>query len=105
MQDGDPFDNFQMINNELRNYDDSLLEKPQLVVLTKTDISEVREQLPALRGHFESLGYPVFVISAVTGEGLKELVDAVGAELDRRREKPAKVLDMGIPPHLDSSLD
>jgi len=105
MQDGDPFDNFQMINNELRNYDDSLLEKPQLLVLTKTDISEVREQLPALRSHFESLGYPVFAISAVTGEGLKELVDAVGAELDRRREKPAKVLDMGIPPHLDSSLD
>ena len=105
IQEGDPFDNFQMINNELRNYDESLLEKPQLVVLTKLDITEVRDRSAELRQHFESLGYPVFAISAVTGEGLKELVDAVGGELDRRREKPAKVLEMGIPPHLDSDPD
>jgi len=105
MQEGDPFENFQMINNELRNYDDSLLDKPQLVVLTKIDITEVRERSEELRQHFESLGYPVFAISAVTGEGLKELVNAVGIELDRRREKPAKPLNLGTPPHLDSDRD
>jgi len=105
LQEGDPFDNFQLINNELRNYDDNLLDKPQLVVLTKIDIPEVRERSAELRMHFESLGYPTFAISAVTGEGLKELVNAVGAELDRRREKTPKPLEMGIPPHLDSDRD
>jgi GTP-binding protein len=105
MQEGDPFANFAMINHELGNYADSLLAKPQLVILTKIDIPEVREQLAGARQHFAALGYPVFAISAVTGEGLKELVTAVGAELDHRREKAPQVLEMGRPPHLDSERD
>ncbi len=102
IQEGDPFDNFQVLNNELRQHDQALLDKPQLVVLSKIDIPEVREQAQAMKEHFESLGYPSFLISAVTGEGLKELVHAVGAELDRRRQKPTAGFDLGVPPHLDS---
>lgn len=102
MQEGDPFDNFQVLNNELRQHDESLLEKPQLVVLSKIDLPEVREQAGPLRQHFESLGYPTYLISAVTGEGVKELVRAVGEELDRRREEPQTELDLGVPPHLDT---
>ncbi|WP_303720454.1 GTPase ObgE [Malonomonas rubra] len=89
MQEGDPFDNFQMINNELFKYDDSLAQKPQLVVLTKMDVPEAKELAREMMMHFESLGYPVFPVSAVTGEGLKELVTAVGNELDRQREEQA----------------
>ena len=70
----------------MKRYDDSLSQKPQLVVLTKIDITEVREQAVQLKEHFEALGYPVHCISAVTGEGLKELVTDVGNELDRLRE-------------------
>lgn len=105
MQEGDPFENFQMINSELCRYDASLAEKPQMVVLTKIDITEVAEQAEELRGHFESLGYPVFLISSVTGQGLKELVRAIGEELDQRREQSSEPLDLGIPPHLDSTED
>lgn len=105
MQQGDAFDNFQMLNNELRQHDSTLLEKPQLVVLSKIDIPEVREQAEQCRLHFESLGYPTFLISAVTGEGLKELVQAIGGELDQRREQSQQPLDLGVPPHLDSTQD
>lgn len=86
MQEGNALDNFQLINNELNRYDDSLAHKPQMVVLTKIDIPEVREEAEELKAHFESLGYPTFLISAVTGEGVKQLVNAVGDELDRQRE-------------------
>lgn len=85
MQEGDPLENFQMINNELNRYDETLAEKPQLVVMTKIDIPEVKEQAEELKEHFESLGYPVMTISAVTRVGLKELVTRVGKELDRLR--------------------
>ncbi|SEA60717.1 GTP-binding protein [Desulfuromusa kysingii] len=85
MQEGDPFENFEMINNELKRYDQSLTGKPQIVVLTKIDVPEVRQQTSELMEHFQSLGYLVFSVSAVTGEGLKELVTAVGDELDRLR--------------------
>ncbi|MCK4501733.1 MAG: 50S ribosome-binding GTPase, partial [Desulfuromonadales bacterium] len=86
MQEGDPMENFQMINAELDRYDKSLTGKPQLVVLTKIDVPEVREQSLELTKQFEALGYIVFAVSAVTGEGLKELVTVVGNELDRLRE-------------------
>ncbi len=86
MQEGDPFTNFEMINNELKCYDDSLTGKPQLIVLTKIDVPEVRELVVPLSERFASLGYVVFAVSAVTGEGLKELVTAVGNELDWLRE-------------------
>ncbi len=91
MQEGDPFDNFQMINNELKGYAEELASKPQLVVLTKIDIPEVRELAEQLREHFESLGFPVHAISAVTGEGLKELVRAVGTMLDELRQAGEEV--------------
>ncbi len=87
MQEGDPLENFQMINAELDRYDKTLTGKPQLVVLTKIDVPEVRELSLELTEKFESMGYIVFAVSAVTGEGLKELVTVVGNELDRLREK------------------
>jgi GTP-binding protein len=90
MQEGDPYDNFQMINNELASYDADLARKVQMVVITKVDVTDVREQVEALTEHFESLGYPVFAISSVTGEGLKQLVHAVGVTLDRSREEAAR---------------
>jgi GTP-binding protein len=85
MQEGDPIENFQMINNELKRYDDSLTGKPQLVVLTKIDVPEVREKIEDMSRQFEDDGYKVMAVSAVTGEGLKELVTVVGNELDRLR--------------------
>jgi len=86
MQEGDPMENFEMINNELKRYDDCLTGKPQIVVLTKIDVPEVRELNISLAEQFQAKGYQVFAVSAVTGEGLKTLVTAVGNELDRLRE-------------------
>jgi GTP-binding protein len=70
-------------NTELRRYDDTLTGKPQLVVLTKIDVPEVRDQIDALTERFAAAGYQTMAVSAVTGEGLKELVTVVGNELDR----------------------
>ena len=86
MQEGDPFANFTMINDELKRYDDTLTGKPQLVVLTKIDVPEVRDQITELAAKFNAAGFKVMAVSAVTGEGLKELVTVVGDELDRLRD-------------------
>jgi GTP-binding protein len=99
MQEGEPLANFEAINRELANYNPELLERPMLVVFTKLDITEVREQLPAMRQTFATLGYTTFAISAVTGEGTAELVNFVGQELARRRAAaaPGEGLDSPIP--------
>ncbi|MDW7643937.1 MAG: GTPase ObgE [Desulfuromonadales bacterium] len=88
MQQGDPLENFRIINQELARHNPEMMEKTQFVVLSKLDVTEVREQLDEVRPFFEQQGYRVFPLSAITGEGVKELVESIGQELDRRREGP-----------------
>ena len=63
-----------------------MLNKPQIVVLTKNDVTEVRELAKKVTPLFEELGYPVFSVSAITSDGIKELVDTIGSRLDQLRE-------------------
>jgi GTP-binding protein len=86
LQQGDPVENFDTINRELARYNQALSERPMLVVFTKQDITEVREQTVELRPAFEARGYRTMAISAVTREGLAELVTVVARELDRMRQ-------------------
>jgi GTP-binding protein len=93
LQEGDPIENFDKINRELARYNQALSERPMLVVFTKQDITEVREQTASLRPVFERRGWRTLSISAVTREGLAELVTTVAKELDRMRQ--ADPLDSG----------
>ena len=86
LQEGDPIENFDKINNELKRHNQELGERPMLVIFTKQDITEVREQTEEIRPIFESRGYRTFAISAVTRAGLPELVTIVAGELDRMRQ-------------------
>jgi len=83
---GDPVENFDAINRELEHHNPELLQKTQFVVLTKADIPEVRKGAEELIPLFEERGYRVFVVSAVTGDGVKPLIDAIGRELEARRD-------------------
>ena len=85
LQTGDPVENFALINRELERYDPKLASKPQLVVFNKIDIPEVKEQAEELRADFVAQGHEVFLISAVTREGVKELVRATAARLEQSR--------------------
>ncbi|MFC1596191.1 GTPase ObgE [Candidatus Margulisiibacteriota bacterium] len=68
----DPFNNYKIINKELKSYSPELAKKQQILVLNKIDIDDVREK--ALK--FNKKQSPI-MISAATGEGLSELKDAL----------------------------
>ncbi len=85
LQEGDPVERFDTINRELERHNPQLLTKPQLVVLTKADVTEVREQAETIREVFAERGFRTLLISAVTGMGLDELVACVATELTRLR--------------------
>jgi len=72
----DPERDFKVLLDEVRLYKPSLRSKPRLVVLTKLDLAdrEMRRSLAALR--FKD-GIRVCPISAVTGEGISELVETL----------------------------
>ncbi len=74
-QDGtDPLDNYANIREELRLHDPRLLERPEIVCISKSELPDA-EAAAELLG--EQLGRDVHRISAVTGGGLKELTDRV----------------------------
>ncbi len=85
LQTGDPVENFALINTELERYDPQLASKPQLVVFNKIDIPEVKEQAEQLRPDFIAQGHEVFLISAVTREGVNELVQVAATRLEESR--------------------
>lgn len=78
----DPKEDFEIINNELKNFSEELALRPQIVAANKCDMA-TPEQIEEFRSYIESKGMALFCISAATTSGTKELIDAVSAELDK----------------------
>ena len=82
----DPIALYAGINRELSLFHPSLMKKPQVVALNKIDLPEVRERVEEIKEEFLQRGLPFFPISAYTGEGLRELVRAVGKKVEELRD-------------------
>ncbi len=78
----DPLEDYSNLNNELEAYSRELKKKPQIVALNKIDITEAKEQLAEIRKRFKKIGVEVFPISAVTGEGIRELIRETARQLE-----------------------
>lgn len=85
----DPIKDFEVINEELKEYNPLLASKPQVVAANKTDIPEAEEALKNFVETLEAKGYKVFPISAATNTGIKELLYYVSEKL---KEIPETVL-------------
>ena len=78
----DPSRNFRLINRELGLFDEQLAKKSQVLALNKVDLEEVRVlQEDILESMGEQSG-EFHVISAVSGEGVEELMNEVLVALD-----------------------
>ncbi len=76
----DPVEDIAIINQELSGYGAGLTELPQILAANKIELLSVEEReevLKRLRDACEPSGVPVYPISAVTGEGMTELLRAV----------------------------
>ncbi|MEY3484179.1 MAG: GTPase ObgE, partial [Actinomycetota bacterium] len=74
----DPISDLDLILNELALYEVPegelpLPERPQIIALNKIDVPDGRELAEFVKPELEARGYKVFLISAVTHEGLREL--------------------------------
>jgi len=73
-----PAEDFKSINNELKLYNPDLVKRPQIIAANKMDIPEAKEGLKEFKKKVKKTAYP---ISCVTGEGIKELLEAVYKKL------------------------
>lgn len=84
----DPIEDINKINEELKNYNENLLTKPQVIAANKIDALYEEDNLTLLKEEFESKGIKVFPISAVTGKGIQQLLYHIKTLLDSVDDEP-----------------
>jgi GTP-binding protein len=80
-------DDMNNLNRELALYKSEMAQKPQVVVVNKIDLPEVKARLTEIRQVFSSLGVKAFFVSAIAGQGVPELVSETAKILDQVQEK------------------
>ncbi len=85
----DPLSDLDEIEAELAQYG-GLADRPRLVVLNKIDVPEARELAEMVRPDLEARGLPVFLVSAVSHEGLRELSFAMASVVSAQRAATAE---------------
>ncbi|MDA1477434.1 GTPase ObgE [Bacillus changyiensis] len=83
----DPYEDYQTINQELEQYNLRLTERPQIIVANKMDMPEAEENLRAFKEKLTD-DHPVFPISAITKQGLRDLLFEIANRLETTPEFP-----------------
>ncbi|GAA4064517.1 GTPase ObgE [Amphibacillus indicireducens] len=97
----DPYQDYLTINEELRAYDASILERPQIIVANKMDMPDAEAQLELFKEQLEE-AHPIYPISAFTRDGLRELLFAVAdtlAKIPKNTEPIEEISDHVIYKH------
>lgn len=94
----DPMSDFEVIKAELGAYEvpegqTPLLERPQVVALNKSDSPDAGPIAEMVRADFEALGLPVFEVSALSHQGLRELGFRLGQMVTEARAAKAVELE------------
>ncbi len=87
---GDPVENFKKINRELELYSPALVKKYMVVAASKTDAA-IPEHLEELTAHCSQENFELFLISAVTGAGLDQLMGFLSNKVEEGRKVKEEV--------------
>jgi len=83
--EGDPADNLEKINRELELFSPDLIKKPQAVAGTKLDIKGDGKRLDTLAQYCNDKQYDFFPICAVTGKGVKDLLEYLAKKVGEHK--------------------
>ena len=80
-----PYDDYLLINNELKEFNEKLINKKQIIIANKMDIEGAKENLKQFK---EKVDCEVFEISALNNEGLEKVINNIADMLDKIEQKP-----------------
>lgn len=83
----DPYQDYVTINEELKQYNLRLTERPQIIVANKMDIPGAEENLEKFKQQLDE-DTPIFAISAITRQGLRDLLFKIADLLETTPEFP-----------------
>jgi GTPase len=95
VDESDPMANYHLIEKELSEYAVDLTERPRLLALNKTDLIP-SDMLEEVIEPFKALGFPVFPISAATGQGIQPLVFAMLELIEAAEAAPVAVVTLNL---------
>ena len=75
----DPYEDYLTINKELENFDKTLAEKPQILIASKMDMPDAKENLKKFK---EKVNKEIYEMSAIKGEGINEILIKLADLLD-----------------------
>ena len=82
----DPIEDIKAINNELSKYNEKLIEKPTIIALNKADTRP--DEAESIKAKVEDTFHKkTFLISAVTGAGVKELLGEIAKEINEYKDE------------------
>ena len=81
----DPLQDYEIINKELKEFDDKLIKKPQVIIANKMDLESSIDNLKRFK---EKYNLPVYEISAITNKGLDKVLIAIADTLDKEAKTP-----------------
>lgn len=84
----DPIADIYAIDKELDAYNPEIAKRPQVIAANKIDMLYDNDALDKIKAEFESKGIKVFPISAISGQGVRELLYHVNNLLDQMDDKP-----------------
>jgi GTP-binding protein len=90
----DPVEDFKVIMNELESFGAGLEQKPMILVASKADVANP-EKLDKLTKFAKRKRLPLYSISAVTGEGIKDLTWAMAHRVQALRD--GRELEVNLP--------
>ena len=85
IREDEPVADYVAVYRELELFDPSLVQKPHIVVANKIDLLGERRRLKLLEEFCQRKQIPFLAISAVTGEGLRELKWLIGARMEKAK--------------------
>lgn len=99
----DPYQDYLQINKELEAYSRSLADKPQIVALNKIDLPAANGLIKEFQSRVSKV--KIITVSAATGEGIPDLLDAVIEMLDRYPQQftPSETSEF-VPPRDDFTI-
>ena len=87
----DPVEDIYAINKELEAYNPEIAGRPQIIVANKIDMiyaGDEEDPVARIKAEFEPKGIPVYAISAISGQGLRELLYDISNRLSQLDSKP-----------------
>ena len=81
-----PYDDYQMINQELYQFNPKLIEKPQIIIANKMDMDGAEENLKEFKEKVKDT--PIYPISAMKKEGLQPVIHALAEQLSTIEKQP-----------------